>query len=223
MGSDIPPFSPFLFVGMGLRPLPPRLVTRLAQRPLDSIAHALWPRFQNRLDGLRGCIAVIPTDMPYGLLFDVADNELGLELIDCRREVIADATVRAPTRVLLDMMRGDGCDGDASFFNRSLVMEGNTELSMALRYALEEAELDPVEVLSTATPLPLPLARRVSAVLAAVVETASDDVARMQSAILAPLAARVARGERRLAEVEEQVAEVLRTQRRRNGGRADAA
>ena len=53
-----------------------------------------------------------------------------------------DARIAAPLIVLLGMIDGT-YDGDALFFSRDLVIEGDTEAVLALRNAIENAELAP--------------------------------------------------------------------------------
>jgi predicted lipid carrier protein YhbT len=61
-------------------------------------------------------------------------------------EAVYDARIAAPLIVLLGMIDGT-YDGDALFFSRHLVIEGDTGASLALRNAIENAELDPSLVL----------------------------------------------------------------------------
>ena len=52
-----------------------------------------------------------------------------------------DARIAGPLAALLGMIHG-ALDGDALFFSRDLVIEGDTEAVLALRNALDDAELD---------------------------------------------------------------------------------
>lgn len=52
-----------------------------------------------------------------------------------------DARVAGPLAALLGLVHGT-LDGDALFFSRDLVIEGDTEAVLALRNALDDAELD---------------------------------------------------------------------------------
>ncbi len=203
-----PPFSPFLLVGLALRPIPPRTVTRAAA-PIMAAANArLAPLLADRLRGQSGTLSVVPTDFPYGLRFTVSESGVVITAIPEDAAAEADARLRAPFRVLLDLVRGSGLDGDASFFSRDLVMEGDTGLVMALRYALEDAAeqgLDPMDLLAEALPGPAPLRRRLTATLDHALEQAEADAALVRDALLAPLNAWKARSERRLTTLEERL------------------
>jgi predicted lipid carrier protein YhbT len=51
------------------------------------------------------------------------------------------ATVRGPLRVLLSLLEGSA-DGDAEFFVRALTVTGDMEAVLALRNALDDADID---------------------------------------------------------------------------------
>lgn len=80
-----------------------------------------------------------PTDLPVCLLFR-PDAGLGLIRV-CRTRPKADACVAGPLSALLGLVHGTW-DGDALFFSRDLVIEGDTSAALALRNAIDDAELD---------------------------------------------------------------------------------
>ncbi|SDH10419.1 hypothetical protein [Roseospirillum parvum] len=224
-----PPFSPFLILGIVLKPLPFALARRAARPLLDNVARDLAPRLAGRLAGLTGRVAVMPTDLPYGTLFYVGTGSdgqtaLSIDLIDTRHPVEAEARVRAPTSVLLELTHAQGHDGDASFFSRSLIMEGDTSLSMAFRYGLEEAELTSGELAAMAAPLPGDLGRRLGQALEGLIDAASADASRVQEALLAPLSGRLNRLEKAANRLREDVDQVLKSSpRRRPASQASGA
>jgi len=66
--------------------------------------------------------------------------------------------ISGPLSAFLGMMHG-AYDGDALFFSRDLTVEGDTEAALALRNAIDDAELDLAAELQTlAGPLRAPLA-----------------------------------------------------------------
>lgn len=203
------PFSAALVLGLALRPVPPRLVDMLSGPALDRVSRRLAPLMADRLEGLAGTVAVLPTDFPYGLLIHIGAAGPSLEMTPCDPVPESAARVRAPMEVLLDLAQSEG-DGDASFFSRDLLMEGDTSLVMALRYAMEAATeegADPFSLVVEALPLPEVLGRRLVGPLARVGQAASADAARVQSALLAPLNAWRARTESRLDTLEKQARE----------------
>ncbi len=208
MPSISPPFSPVLLLGLALRPVPPDVVARLAAPAVAAANRRLAPLLADRLQGLSGTVAVVPTDFAYGVRFDVADGRVVLSFLPEEGAAATDARLRAPVRVLLELARASGLDGDASFFSRELIMEGDTGLVMALRYALEEAAaggLDPMDLLAEAVPGPAPLRRRVTELLDHALSQGEADAALVRDAILAPLAAWKARTDRRLTGAEERL------------------
>ena len=62
------------------------------------------------------------------------------------------AHVRAPLLVLLGLLDGT-YDADALFFSRDLAIEGDTEAVLAVRNAIEEADLRPAELVGLVGPL----------------------------------------------------------------------
>ncbi|MEZ5870101.1 MAG: SCP2 sterol-binding domain-containing protein, partial [Defluviimonas denitrificans] len=68
-----------------------------------------------------------------------------------------DARIAGPLSAFLAMMHGAE-DGDALFFSRDLTVEGDTAAVLALRNAIDDAELDLAEELATLSgPLATPL------------------------------------------------------------------
>ena len=62
------------------------------------------------------------------------------------------AQVRAPLLVLLGLLDGT-YDADALFFSRDLAIEGDTEAVLAVRNAIEAADIRPAELVGMAGPL----------------------------------------------------------------------
>jgi predicted lipid carrier protein YhbT len=74
------------------------------------------------------------------------------------------ARIAAPLVVLIGMLDGS-YDGDALFFSRDLVIEGDTSAVLALRNALDDAEIDPATLAGVPAPLKAPFNRGAEAVL----------------------------------------------------------
>ncbi|MEY8120909.1 SCP2 domain-containing protein, partial [Falsihalocynthiibacter sp. BN13B15] len=72
-----------------------------------------------------------------------------------------DANIAGPMSALLGLVHG-AFDGDALFFSRDLVIEGNTEAVLALRNAIDDAELDiGAELQAVSGPFARPLRRAI--------------------------------------------------------------
>ena len=128
-------FSPFLLVGLALRPLPRRplqvllsIVTRLMARRHPDV-------FQ-RLRGLGpSAIVIDATDLPF--LFELRPNAAGdkLRILERDDDTPAIARIRGPLGALLALLQGTQ-DGDALFFSRILTIEGDMAAVLALRNTL---------------------------------------------------------------------------------------
>lgn len=81
------------------------------------------------------------TDLPFLLLLEPGLSAPQVAAYARRRPPAYDARIAGPTAAFLGMMHGS-LDGDALFFSRDLVIEGNTAAALALRNAIDDAELD---------------------------------------------------------------------------------
>lgn len=98
------------------------------------------PGILARLGDHAGCsFAIDPTDLPVSLLIR-PDAPRALVRV-CRSRPAADTCIAGPLAALLGLVHGRW-DGDALFFSRDLVIEGNTSAALALRNAIDDAELD---------------------------------------------------------------------------------
>lgn len=186
----------------------------MARPVLAAFARRLAPLVENRLAGLRGTVAVFPTDFSMGVLFRIGEGRFAVLPVPCTPPPPSSAAIRAPTAVLMSLARSnrqtgddhtDERDGDARFFRRELAMEGDTGLVMALRYALEDVDQDPFDLLADSLPLPRALATRMTGDLARLLSVATSDAKRVQAALLHPLDDRVSRAERRLDALAERL------------------
>lgn len=80
-----------------------------------------------------------PTDLPICMALEPGEGRPRLEL--SRGPLEGDARIAGPLAALLGMVHG-AYDGDALFFSRDLVIEGDTAAVLALRNAMDNAELD---------------------------------------------------------------------------------
>lgn len=220
MEATVVPFSPLLLLGLALRPVPGAAALRAARPLVDTVARRLSPLVRDRLDGLSGTVAVLPTDFPYGLVVHVGADGLRMEPVDVRSGGRgAAAVLRAPAFMLLELAEGQGRDGDASFFARDLALEGDTALVMALRYALEDAAdtgAAPFTLVADSLPLPTALRARLASHLKTTAHLAADDVRKVQAAVLDPVRVWRARVDARLAAMEDRLARAERQSRPRS-------
>ena len=136
----------------------PLLPLEVIARRLLSNAMAARPSFAARLGEYAGRTFVIdPVDCPFVFLIRPEGGRTDLKVV---RRALAqgDARIAAPLVVLIGMIDGT-YDGDALFFSRDLMIEGDTEAVLALRNAIENAELDPSTVLGLPKSLQGPVNR----------------------------------------------------------------
>ncbi|WP_083444920.1 ubiquinone anaerobic biosynthesis accessory factor UbiT [Pseudorhodobacter aquimaris] len=135
---------------MAIKSAPPLLALALRPLPLLPLAAALTaltrsvatrhPSLFRRLGPYASASFVLdPTDLPFVicLSFDATRPQVTLH----RQAQQGDTKIAGPLAALLGMVHG-AFDGDALFFSRDLVIEGNTEAVLALRNAIDDAELD---------------------------------------------------------------------------------
>jgi len=150
--------------------LPVPLLERLARMAFHQVL-ARHPGLLDRLDGHMGKrFAFLATDFDLAFVICPANRSLqvmrGGELPRTGLRA-AHAVVSGPLPVLLSLLEG-ASDGDAEFFVRALTVSGDMEAVLALRNALDDADIDlPDDLGVLAGPLS-PLARRMARVVRSV-------------------------------------------------------
>ncbi|NIX75916.1 ubiquinone anaerobic biosynthesis accessory factor UbiT [Microvirga terricola] len=148
------------FVSAALRPLPLHPLQFFLSAVLRRIVRQ-HPRMFERLGHYAGKrYGLAPSDLPFGFVLDTAPVGPGIAVV---RSLPAglDATISGPLQALLGMASG-AYDGDALFFSRTIVVEGDIEAVLALRNAIDDAGVD---ILREGTALLGPLGRLGEALL----------------------------------------------------------
>jgi len=160
MRGNIPPL---VANAAGVLPLLPLEV--IARRLMGN-AMAARPSFAHRLGEAVGrTFAIDPVDCPFVFLMKPDASRLELRVVRQVQPGDFDARIAAPLLVLLGLIDGT-YDGDALFFSRDLTIEGDTEAVVALRNAIENAELEPAAVLGLPKSLQGPVNHAARALLA---------------------------------------------------------
>ncbi|MGB0748617.1 MAG: ubiquinone anaerobic biosynthesis accessory factor UbiT [Magnetospiraceae bacterium] len=183
--SVLPPLSPVLLAGFTLRTLP----LSLLQKPFDTAmatVHRRHPEVFERLAQLDDPIYLIdPVDLPIVFLLRPDPLMPTLTVMRDAPEETATANIRGPLLKLIELMEGK-VDGDALFFSRDLVIEGDTEHVVALRNAVDGADVDVLtDLLSALGPLADP-ARKATESLGKLFSVASQDLETLRQAMIAP-------------------------------------
>jgi predicted lipid carrier protein YhbT len=129
-------------------PLGARLLAPLPAAPLSLVLGHVARGMAERHPGLftrlgphaRKRFLIDPTDLPFAFLIQPKPSGPRIEV---RRGATADwdSRIAGPLAALLGMVHG-AYDGDALFFSRDIVIEGDTEAALALRNAIDDAEID---------------------------------------------------------------------------------
>ncbi len=96
-----------------------------------------------------------PTDLPFVICLEPNGGSPRVTVM--RGQGDGEARIAGPLAALLGLVHG-AFDGDALFFSRDLVVEGDTGAALALRNAVDDAELDlSLEIAAMSGPLAAPL------------------------------------------------------------------
>jgi predicted lipid carrier protein YhbT len=215
-----PPFSPVLLLGLALRPVRPTLLQPLFDALLD-VVRRRHPDIMERMEPYADRVVCIdPTDLPFAILLEPNPAQPRLTV---RREVDSaevSATVRGPLEMLIALAEGK-VDGDALFFSRRLVVEGDTEVVVALRNAIDGAGIDLVEdVAAVLGPLGRPV-RLVAGAGRTLLARLREDGEVLRQALIAPAVQDSDSNSARIAELEAEV-KALRKQARGQAPRGQA-
>ena len=144
-------------LGLAARPLPLPPLNLVLGRLTRRLAGA-HPTLLRRLgDHAARRFLIDPTDLPWVLLLH--PGPAAMTAPPRARPPAHDARIAGPLSAFLAMMHGAE-DGDALFLSRDLTVEGDTAAVLALRNAMDDAELDLTEELAAlAGPLGAPLRR----------------------------------------------------------------
>lgn len=139
-GGGIPRAPALLAQLLGALPRP--LLGLALQRLVASVGRR-HPGLFSRLGVHAGTRFLIdPTDLPLAILLLPRANRPSAEILHRPVERGAwQARIAGPLAAQLGMLHGR-LDGDALFFSRDLTIEGDTAAVLALRNALDDAELD---------------------------------------------------------------------------------
>jgi predicted lipid carrier protein YhbT len=221
MTSDhraVAPLSPILLAGLALRPIPLALLQPALSIAMATMRRRYFSAFERLAEFGDPLFLIDPVDLPFAFLLRPDPTSPSLEVVRDARDVEPTASIRGPLLVLIDLLEGR-LDGDALFFSRELVIEGDTEAVVALRNAVDGAGVDVVsDLLSLLGPFSRP-ARRLARASIAHLARASRDLNTVQAALTAPLLRRLEAQATMLRDLEERLAALERQARVAKAGR----
>ena len=205
--QDSPPLSPVLLAGIGLGAVPPTMLQPL----LDAIILLMKRRHGamfNRLEEMAGSsFRITPTDLPCDFILSFTPRPNLRALPKKAEEEAVTASIRGPLLTLMQLLEGKQ-DGDALFFSRDLVVDGETEVVVMLRNILDGAGIDISEdLLWAAGPFAAP-AKFAARGAGALYSRMSQDIDLLRRALLAPLDGRQDRQATELRELKAKLDEL---------------
>ncbi|KXF76084.1 hypothetical protein ATN84_14320 [Paramesorhizobium deserti] len=124
-----------------LSPLPLAPLEFALQRLVESVGRRkpdLFARLGTQGDKV---FLIDPTDFPFVFRMIPSRDRPRIKALRRENSGVWDARIAGTLSALLGMIHGEA-DGDALFFSRDIIIEGDTEAVLALRNALDDAELD---------------------------------------------------------------------------------
>lgn len=135
--AEIPRFPILLARLLGRMPLAPLSLSLTAYARRVAKSH---PGLFRRLGEYDQTPFVLdPTDLPFVICLHPGAGRPRIKVM--RGSGTGEARIAGPLAALLGLVHG-AYDGDALFFSRDLVIEGDTSAALALRNAVDDAELD---------------------------------------------------------------------------------
>lgn len=124
-----------------LRGVPVPLLDRMIARLVEGTAQRHPSLFSRLGPHAAASFLIDPVDLPFALL--LRPDSAGKRIAVMRRDRVVDwkARIAGPLAALIGLVHG-AYDGDALFFSRDLTIEGDTEAVLALRNAIDDAEID---------------------------------------------------------------------------------
>ncbi|WP_173984438.1 SCP2 domain-containing protein [Magnetospirillum sp. SS-4] len=208
-----PPFSPVLLLGLALKPVRPQVL----QPVFDAMLGVIRRRHPDILDRMADYadkpVCIDPTDLPFVILLDPNPEAPALTV---RREIdpaeVA-ATIHGPLDMLVSLAEGK-VDGDALFFSRRLVIEGDTEVVVALRNAIDGAGIDLVEDISLQLGPLGRVFRGMAGAAIGLVGRMRDDFEMLRASLIAPAVKEVDAQAARIDALESEVRQLRKAARR---------
>lgn len=114
----------------------------LLTRSLRDLARRKPQLFERLGDHRRSSFFIDPADLGYAFLMVPDGRSAQVKMVNKKASGASDVVVRGPLLSLLGLLDGT-FDGDALFFSRGISVSGKVDALLALRNAIEDADLKP--------------------------------------------------------------------------------
>lgn len=217
--GPIAPLSPVLLAGFAARPLPHKLLQPALSAAIK-VMHSRHPDVFERMTALNSPRFLIdPVDLPFSFIMDTHPQTPTLEIIrssDDDMNNYVQASIRGPLVSLIELLEGR-IDGDALFFSRVLIVEGDTEAVLGLRNAVDGADIQVHEdLLAFFGPLAKPI-DLASQLVGTIFKRFTKDLEILSRATLSPLQRQCDAQTQTLNQMEESLVSLKKQVRRRSG------
>ncbi|WP_053005496.1 ubiquinone anaerobic biosynthesis accessory factor UbiT [Kiloniella spongiae] len=183
----MPPFTPMLFAGFMMRPVPAFFLKPVAKRVLARMKK-LYPEIFSRLAVLENTkFLITPTDLQYCFYLSVEEGQTYIDVgVNDAEHPEFQAAISGPMIDLLKLLEGR-VDGDALFFSRALNIEGDTEAVLTLRNAVDSADVSLVDILGGPVPFMKPGFDKLFSKIGSFFEYLEQDFETVHRSILLPI------------------------------------
>jgi predicted lipid carrier protein YhbT len=208
-----PPFSPVLLLGMALKPLRPQALQPLFDAMLRVVRRRHPDILERMADYSDKAVCIDPVDLPFLILLEPNPEQPRLTVRRSIEPGEVAATIHGPLEMLIALAEGK-VDGDALFFSRRLVIEGDTEVVVALRNAIDGAGIDLLEDFAQELgPLARPF-RGLAGAAISLMGRMREDFETLRAAIIAPAVKDSMNQGARIAQLEGELKQLRKAARR---------
>lgn len=124
-----------------LQPLPLAPLSLVVHQVVKTAARRRPDSFIRLGSHAQKTFLIDPTDLPFVFRLVPRSGRPTIQALRRDDATVWHARIAGPLGALVGMVHG-AMDGDALFFSRDIVFEGDTEAVLALRNALDDAEID---------------------------------------------------------------------------------
>ncbi len=198
-------FSPMLAIDMLVRHLPLPLLQSGINVAMKNVASNHAGAFE-RMGDNKYKYLIIPTDMSVAFIFEPltpCPKMTAVKNLDNYKPNVA-AVISGQFEKLVELMQGK-TDGDALFFSRELLVEGDTEAVVSLRNCMDSAEIDLFKELL----LPLgpfaPMASKLAKGSLKIFGYISSDMKKIKNSINSDVEEKLQSQKKRISELEKEI------------------